>query len=196
MPDAGRIIAGTARGIRLDAPGEGTRPLGDRVKETLFGILEGARLAPWPAPFLDLFAGSGAGGIEALSRGAPRATFVERDRRAVTVIAANLARARLTERATIVGRDAIGFLEGGAEEASTPFGTVLLDPPYGEATLMLALERLAEPAAPWLAEEVVVVAKHFWRDVPPQRVGGLVAVRSRRFGETALTFYVRSAERT
>ena len=77
MPDAGRVIAGTAKGVRLDAPGPGTRPLTDRVKETLFAILEpeleGAVVA-------DLFAGSGAGGIEALSRGAARAVFVERAR--------------------------------------------------------------------------------------------------------------------
>ena len=74
MADAGRVIAGTARGIRLEAPGPGTRPLADRVKQTLFAILEpdlpGARV-------LDLFAGSGAAGIEALSRGAASVTFVE-----------------------------------------------------------------------------------------------------------------------
>ena len=194
MPDAGRVIAGSARGIRLDAPGEGTRPLGDRVKEALFGVLEAARLAPWPAPFLDLFAGSGAGGIEALSRGAPRATFVERDRRAVTVIGANLARARLAERATVVTGDAIAFLDAGAGAAGAPFGAVLVDPPYGDGTLLSALERLAEPSGPWLAEDGVVVAKYFWRDPPPQTVGGLEATRARRFGETALTFYVRSTE--
>ena len=73
MPDAGRVIAGTARGRRLTAPGEGTRPLGDRVKQTLFAIL-GPDLPG--ATFLDLCAGSGAAGIEALSRGAARATFV------------------------------------------------------------------------------------------------------------------------
>ena len=72
------MIAGTARSIRLDAPGPGTRPLGDRVKQTLFAILEPDLRG---AAFLDLFAGSGAAGIEALSRGAARATFVERDRR-------------------------------------------------------------------------------------------------------------------
>jgi len=190
MPDAGRVIAGSARSIRLDAPGEGTRPLGDRVKETLFAILEGGALGPWPVPFLDLFAGSGAGGIEALSRGAPRATFVERDRRAATVIAGNLARARLAERATIVTRDVVDFLDAGAAVGAASFGAVLVDPPYGDATLGLALERLAEPAAPWLAEVAVVVAKHFWRDEPPSRVGGLVVARTRRFGETTLTFYV------
>ena len=190
MPDAGRVISGSARGIRLDAPGEGTRPLGDRVKETLFGVLEAGRLAPWPAPFLDLFAGSGAGGIEALSRGAPRATFVEQDRRAVTVIASNLARARLAERATIVSAEAIAFLRASRDLGQLGFGAVLLDPPYGDATLLLALERLAEPGASWLAESAVVVAKHFWRAAPPERVGRLVRTRDRRFGETALTFYL------
>jgi 16S rRNA (guanine966-N2)-methyltransferase len=196
MPDAGRVVAGSARGIRLDAPGAGTRPLGDRVKEALFGVFEAGRLAPWPAPFLDLFAGSGAGGIEALSRGAPRATFVERDRRAVTVIAANLARARLADRATVVGLDVIAFLEAPDDVAGGPFGAVLVDPPYGEPTLLPALERLARPDASWLSSRALVVAKHSWRDTPPERVGDLAAARSRRFGETALTFYVRSSEPT
>src|SRR6478672_13615880 len=97
--DGGRVIAGTARSIRLDAPGPGTRPFGDRVKQTLFAILEpelpGAR-------FLDLFAGSGAAGIEALSRGAAAATFVERDRTAIAVIHANLERTHLTDLATVI----------------------------------------------------------------------------------------------
>ncbi|MGH2408223.1 MAG: 16S rRNA (guanine(966)-N(2))-methyltransferase RsmD [Candidatus Limnocylindrales bacterium] len=196
MPDAGRVVAGSARSIRLDAPGEGTRPLGDRVKEALFATIEAGSLAPWPAPFLDLFAGSGAGGIEALSRGAPQATFVERDRRAVTVIAANLARARLAERATVVGNDALAFLDARDAYTGPLFGAALVDPPYGEATLVPALERLAESAAPWLATRAVVVAKHFWRDPMPTQVGDLSLARSRRFGETALTFYVRSGEPT
>ena len=109
MPDGGRVIAGTARSIRLDAPGPGTRPLGDRVKQTLFAVLEpvlpGAR-------FLDLFAGSGAGGIEALSRGAAHATFVERDAAAARVIVANLARTHLgsPDRVTVVREDVLGWL--------------------------------------------------------------------------------------
>ena len=92
MPDAGRVIAGRARGRRLAAPGEGTRPLADRVKETLFAILEPELPG---ATFLDLFAGSGAAGIEALSRGAAHATFVERDRAAIGVIKSNLERTGL-----------------------------------------------------------------------------------------------------
>ena len=115
MPDAGRVIAGTARGIRLDAPGPGTRPLGDRVKQTLFAILEpdlpGAR-------FLDLFAGSGAGGIEALSRGAGRATFVERDAGAAAGHRGQPRRTHLAaERATVVRADALAWLR---EPAGAP----------------------------------------------------------------------------
>ena len=89
MADAGRVIAGSAKGVRLTAPGPGTRPLADRVKQTLFGILEPELEG---AAVLDLFAGSGAGGIEALSRGAASAVFVERDAGAVRVIAENLRR--------------------------------------------------------------------------------------------------------
>ena len=85
MADAGRVVAGSARGIRLAEPGTGTRSLADRVKETLFAVLE----PDLPdARFLDLYAGSGAAGIEALSRGAKSATFVERDARAAATIRA------------------------------------------------------------------------------------------------------------
>src|SRR6476661_10741004 len=87
MPEAGRVIAGSAAGRRLRAPGPGTRPLSDRVKQTLFAILEPDLPG---AAFLDLFAGSGAAGIEALSRGAATATFVEKDQGAAAVIDANL----------------------------------------------------------------------------------------------------------
>jgi 16S rRNA (guanine966-N2)-methyltransferase len=117
---------------------------------------------------------------------------VERDRRAVTVIGANLARAGLAERATVVTADAIAFLAAGASPGGGPFGAVLVDPPYGDGTLVAALERLAEPSGPWLAEDGVVVAKYFWRDAPPDAIGRLVATRARRFGETALTYYVRA----
>jgi 16S rRNA (guanine966-N2)-methyltransferase len=172
--------------------------MADRVKQTCFGILEAASLGPWPVAFLDVFAGTGAAGIEALSRGAPWATFLERDRRAIEAIRANLAASGFEARATVVVGDALSVLGGGASAATRPggsapgagFGAVLIDPPYGDATLMPALERLAEPLAAWLAEEAVVVAKHFWREVPADRVGQLARVRERRFGETTLSFYV------
>jgi 16S rRNA (guanine966-N2)-methyltransferase len=191
MPEAGRIIAGSARGIRLLAPGEGTRPFGDRVKETLFAILE----PDLPdAAVLDLFAGSGAGGLEALSRGAARAVFVERDRRAAETIATNLERTHLAERGTIRRIDVAGYLREFAPEDG-PFGVVLLDPPYADLDAMLmALNLLNENRSNLLAAEAWVVAKHFWRTPPPEAVGLLASVRTRRFGETGLTFYRRSDE--
>ena len=183
---AGRVIAGTARGTRLAAPGEGTRPLADRVKQTLFAILEPQIRG---ANVLDLFAGSGAAGIEALSRGAGAATFVERDQGAVATIKANLARTHLAGPTAIVLRaDAVDWLAGAQARAAGPFDVVVLDPPYGRPELLeAALEGLGRAGV--LAATAVAVAKHFWRDAPPARVGLLASVRERRFGETALTFY-------
>lgn len=193
MADAGRVVAGSARGIRLRPGGPATRPMGDRVKQTCFGILEAATLGPWPTPFLDVFAGSGAGGIEALSRGAPRAAFLERDRRALDAIRANVDACGFGPRAVLLPGDALATLSAPPSVTAIAdglFGAALLDPPYGDATLTAALDRLAEPENGYLAEEAVVVAKHFWRDVPAVRVGRLVRVRERRFGETTLSFYV------
>ena len=188
--DGGRVIAGTARGIRLAAPGPGTRPFGDRVKQTLFAILEpdlpGANV-------LDLFAGSGAAGIEALSRGAARTTFVERDRGAAAVIAANLGRTHLAgDRVRIVRADAIAWLRGPEAASAAPFGVVVLDPPYAETGLVA--EALAA-VGPLVTHGGRVVAKHFWRDPPPAEVGLLASERERRFGETTLTFYRRQEDR-
>ena len=185
MPDAGRVIAGTARSIRLDAPGPGTRPLADRVKQTLFGILEpdlpGAR-------FLDLFAGSGAAGIEALSRGAAHATFVERDQRAIGTIRTNLTRTGLggDERATVVRAEVLNWLRSADRAAEAPYDIVLIDPPYDEIESMTTA---LEAASAVVGRGARVVAKHFWRTAPPPMVGLLASERERRFGDTALTFY-------
>ena len=179
------MIAGTARSIRLEAPGPATRPLGDRVKQTLFAILEpdlrGAR-------FLDLFAGSGAGGIEALSRGAAHATFVERDPGAIRTIRSNLERTGLAggNRVLVVRGDAIGWLHDPARPQERPYDLALVDPPYEDASAMAsALEALG----PLMTSGSRVVAKHFWRTPPPARTGLLASDRERRFGDTALTFY-------
>lgn len=188
MPSAGRVIAGRARGLRLAAPGDQTRPLADRVKETLFAILEPELL---DARFLDCCAGSGAAGIEALSRGAALAVFVERDQRAVAAIERNLAHTRLAAGARVVRGEALAYLRGrGGEDG--PFDVVFVDPPYAATELTRSiLALLADPGAMLLADRAVVVVKHFWRDTPPDRIGLLASFRERRFGETALTFYRR-----
>jgi 16S rRNA (guanine966-N2)-methyltransferase len=192
VSDAGRVIAGSARGVRLRAPGAGTRPLADRVKQTLFAILEpdlpGARV-------LDLFAGSGAAGIEALSRGAASAIFVEKDPGAASVIEANLRATSLAgPAAQVVRADVVAWLTR-SSRAGGPFDLVVIDPPYAETELLArTLEALGAVDAP-LTHGARVVAKHFWRDRPPDRIGLLASERDRRFGETALTFYRREEDR-
>jgi 16S rRNA (guanine966-N2)-methyltransferase len=155
------------------------------VKETLFAILEPALEN---ARFLDLFAGSGAAGIEALSRGAASATFVERDRSAVRAIRSNLSRTDLGGRARVVEADALVWLGTPAGSVRGPFDIVFVDPPYARPELLVeALARLE----PHLASGARVVAKRLWRTEAPTTVGLLASERERRFGETALTFYRR-----
>lgn len=184
---AGRVIAGVARGRRLAAPGAGTRPLGDRVKQSLFAIIEQEVRG---RPFLDLFAGSGAAGIEALSRGAASAVFVENAVGAVQMIDRNLRTASLLgPRATIVRRDALGWLD--AADAAGGFGAVFVDPPYDRPELLDgALGRIAAAGPGGVAAgDGVVVVKHDRRSPPEPRIGLLRSDREVRFGDTVLTFY-------
>jgi 16S rRNA (guanine(966)-N(2))-methyltransferase RsmD len=179
-----RVIAGTARGVPLRAPRDpGTRPVTDRVKETLFAIL-GERVPG--ARVLDLYAGSGALGIEALSRGAAHTAFVERGRAALAALRHNLERTRLAAEASVHGGDVMRYLAEAAPEA--PFDLAFLDPPYAERAILAPLERLV----PLLSPDAGVVVKHFWRTEVPLP-DGLARWRERRFGETALTFLVRVA---
>ena len=193
MPEAGRVVAGSARGVRLEGAPSGTRALTDRVKESLFASLDAE--GSLDGPFLDLYAGTGAGGIEALSRGAPLATFVEQDARAVALIDTNLRRAWLrtttSEGGLVVRADVIGYLRD-AKPGGGPFSAVLIDPPYDSQLVKPTLELLAERASILLTTGATVVVKHFWRDEPPERVGILVRGRQKRFGETTLSYYTRA----
>ena len=185
MADAGRVIAGSARGVRLAAPGAGTRPLADRVKQAVFGSLEPA--LP-DAAVLDLCAGSGAAAIEALSRGAGRAVLVERDAGTCRVIAENLRRAGVTDRARVVRGEALAYLRGSAS-ADGPFDIAILDPPYAEVELREAcLAELGAPNGP-LGPGALVVATGFGKRPPPAAAGLLRSTRERRFGETLVVFY-------
>ena len=135
-----RVIAGSAKGVRLAPVPRGTRPLSDRAREGVFsslGPVEGARV-------LDLFAGTGAMGIEALSRGAVTAVFVDTAQAAVATITENLRRTGFTDRATVRRRDARAAVSG---EGGPVFDLVLMDPPYAvePAVLDEVLRRLAQP---------------------------------------------------
>ncbi len=177
-----RVIAGSLRGVTLEAPrGRTTRPITDRIKEALFGIL-GERVMD--AAVLDLYAGSGAVGIEALSRGAATCTFVERSREARAVLQRNLERTRLSRSAEVVAGDVLQFLAGAAGGAAPPrYGLVMLDPPFAERAILAPLQAVE----PLLERDATVVVRTFWRTEVPAPAG-LSVVRQRRFGETVLSF--------
>jgi 16S rRNA (guanine966-N2)-methyltransferase len=179
-----RIIAGALKGQRLVTPrGHRTRPTADQVRialmDTLMPSLSGAR-------FLDLFAGAGGVGLEALSRGAARAVFVERDPDAAAALRRNLAALRLGPEARVLATDVGRALHRLAADGER-FDLVFLDPPYGAGLVEDTLVRLGEGAHVTL--DAIVVAQHFTKHAPPDRVGTLAAFRTRRFGETTLTFF-------
>jgi len=175
-----RIIGGEAKGRRLKAPqGAGTRPTADRVRETLFNIL-GQRLHG--ERVLDLYAGSGALALEALSRGASAAVLVERDRVAAQICAENAAALGYAARAQIVRAE----VAQAVRRVPGPFDLVFVDPPYAEGPAA-ALQLLADLQL--VAPGGTVVAEHDKRDEPAERYGALVRKDVRRFGDTAVSFF-------
>ncbi len=175
-----RIIAGSLKGRRLRTPSwEGLRPTSDRLRETLFDIL--ADRIPGAA-VLDGYAGTGAVGIEAISRGASAVVFVERDRRAAALVAENLRHCGILKGYDIIPAD-IGRVN--RPDGSQPFDVILLDPPYAETDLVGCVAR----AATWLAAGGVLVLEHARRRTSPPGAGGLILTRVVRSGDSALSFY-------
>jgi len=176
-----RVIAGALKGRRLKTPTwDGLRPTSDKLRETLFNILA-PRLAG--ARVLDGYAGTGAIGIEALSRGAAHATFIERDRRAQALIAANLAHCGVAQDAYVIIRASVGRALDDLHAAS--FDIMILDPPYDEhvdAVLAAASERLAPGG--------VLVVEHARRRPSPDCVGALSRSREVTSGDSALALYI------
>jgi 16S rRNA (guanine966-N2)-methyltransferase len=183
-----RIIAGAYKGRRLATPrGATTRPTADQVRiallDTLMPWLPGARV-------LDLFAGAGGVGLEALSRGAAHATLVERDARAVGALRANVATLGVETTARVV-RDDVARALAALARAGERFDVVFLDPPYDTDDIATTLTALGR--ADVLADDPVVVAQHLTKRGPAASAGALAAFRTRRFGETTLTFFRRRA---
>jgi len=180
-----RIIAGIYRSRVLAAPaGLATRPTSDRLRETLFNVLapriEGALL-------LDLYAGSGAVGLEALSRGAASVVFVERAQPALRVLRENLAALGIVSGFRIYSGSAASYLRAYSGEG---FDVVFLDPPYAAAKeYQSALELLGAAAAPVLAEGGVVIAEHRRKERLEDQYGALGRTRLLEQGDAALSFY-------
>jgi 16S rRNA (guanine(966)-N(2))-methyltransferase RsmD len=173
-----RIIAGSLKGRRLKTPDwEGLRPTSDKLRETLFNILA-PRIAG--ARVLDAFAGTGALGIEAMSRGAAAVTFIERDRRAQALIQANLAQCGIHTGYNLVG----GAVERVVTTVDAPFDIVLLDPPYTMPghTALMKIDALVAPGG-------VAVLEHARRAEAPEQAGRLKRVRQVTSGDSMLSFY-------
>jgi len=178
-----RIIAGAARGLRLDVPTSGTRPTSDRVRESLFGALESAD-AIEGARVLDLYAGSGALGLEALSRGASTLDLVERARPAAAVIRRNLrtvSKSMFDVTPRVHESPVLAFLT----RAAGPWDLVFTDPPYDLSDDAMAADLAA--LAPALSEEAVVVVERARRSTPPDfTAAGLEMFREKVYGDTAV----------
>lgn len=187
-----RVIAGSAKGRELKFPklpeGKRLRPLTGQAKEALFNILagriEGAR-------FLDLFAGTGSVGIEALSRGAALAFFVEMERRTVETLRQNLEITGFQDRAEVFCMDVIKAL-GVLDRQKACFDIVFIGAPYGSPLLEEALKKLSQTGV--VGVDGVVIAEHSSRDKIADSYSGLVRSRDARYGDTVMSFYSLGAK--
>jgi 16S rRNA (guanine966-N2)-methyltransferase len=183
-----RIVGGTWRGRRLEAPeGLAVRPTGDRTREALFNILESGKLAKdgglsllRDARVLDAFAGTGALGLEALSRGAARASFVESLAPAIEALKANIAALDADDRARVFTQDVLTLPRAGEAH-----DLVLMDPPYNQGFAAPALSRLAE--AGWIAPGAIIVVEQM-KDEDLEPPEGFELLEERRYGKAKLAF--------
>jgi 16S rRNA (guanine(966)-N(2))-methyltransferase RsmD len=178
-----RVIAGRLRGRRVHAPRSDTvRPTYDRVRESIFAVLEPDIEE---ASVLDLFAGSGILGIESLSRGARRVTFVERNRQVLAVVERNVRELGLADQSRLICGDALRLL--GGTLPGTPFDIVFVDPPYAERIAPKVLGLLGRWAG--LAAGGSVVVEHGRSESLAEHYGGLIRRRTKRYGDTDVDIY-------
>lgn len=178
-----RVIAGEAKGRKLKmVPGSGTRPISDRVKENLFNLIQ------WEvaeSSFLDLFAGTGSVGIEALSRGAAQVVFLETARAAVSVIQANLVHCRLDARAKVLRTNAFVFLANDPKES---FDLIYVAPPqYQEMWSKAVLALDGRPR--WLEGDGLIIIQIHPKEYRELELANLELVDQRTYGSTTLCFY-------
>ncbi len=180
-----RVTGGIGRGQRLKVPrGSRVRPTSDKVKQALFNILGDKVLN---SVFLDLFAGAGGIGIEALSRGADSAVFVDASPESLKMVKQNIEQTGFGEKARAVLSKAEVFLK----KTSGPYDIVFLDPPYADDMLPL-LTLLAESGV--LKADSIVIAEHFKKQLSPDRAGVLSLYREAKYGDTVLAFYTHRSQ--
>ncbi|HHW07977.1 MAG TPA: 16S rRNA (guanine(966)-N(2))-methyltransferase RsmD [Clostridia bacterium] len=182
-----RIIAGKRKGLLLQAPkGYDTRPTIDRVKEAMFNVIQGYEQ---DAHVLDLFAGTGALGLEALSRGARLAVFVEKHPPAWRVLSANIAKAGFQDQAVVIKGDALVFLR---QYEGMPFDLIFIDPPYGSDLVVQVLTSICRRGL--LAPGGLVVLETGVKYGPVPAVPGLQLLKEKIYGDTMLLFFEPAKE--
>ena len=179
-----RIIAGSAGGIPIKAPAAGTRPTSDRVREALFSSLDAELGSISGLRFLDLYAGSGAVGLEARSRGAGVVTLVEQDRRTTALIQGNARSLGFTQVEVVAG--SVGRVL--ATPPRAPYDVVFLDPPYAVTPEQVTADLTHLVGEGWLADGALVVVERSSRSGEVVWPEGLEAARSRKYGETTLWY--------
>lgn len=174
-----RIIAGAARGVSLNAPDHHTRPTSDRVREAIFSVLAHVTVN---AQVLDLFAGSGALGLEALSRGARQATFLENNSHAVSIIKNNIRRTQLTN-AKVIPRDAIKF----TRETTSKFDLIFADPPYARGSHDWTADLTSIPMLPLAPSGILTLEVEGERSTP--EFPRLTFLKRKNYGKTSVIYY-------
>lgn len=183
-----RVIAGSAKGRRLKmVPGDSTRPVMDRVKEALFSIL-GRTIVD--ASILDLFAGTGSVGIEALSRGAAHVTFIDLDRRAVDTVRDNLALTRFTDRAVVRRADALAVIRSGPDRR---YDLIYVAPPQYKNLWVDAVQALDDKPE-WLPDDTRVIVQIDPSERQDLTLKRLTLTDERKYGKTLLLFYVAGSD--
>ncbi len=185
-----RVITGSAKGKKLKAvPGDSTRPITDRAKESLFNILGGWIIE---ARVLDLFGGTGAVGIEALSRGASHVTFIDNNQRAVRTITENLRRTGLAANADVRRGDAFKFLQS---PAPPPFDLIYIAPPQYQQMWAQAIQLIDPRLDRWLLPDGAIIAQIHPTEYEDLTLQQLQLYDQRKYGSTLLCFYERAEER-
>jgi 16S rRNA (guanine966-N2)-methyltransferase len=180
-----QVIAGIAKGRKLKSlPGLTTRPILARIKKSLFDII---RLPVIEAHFLDLYAGTGAVGIEALSRGAKLAVFIEKDLNAIKIIRDNLQLTRFSDQGQILQGNVFDLLQ----KIGQAYNIIFVGPPYELGVTKDTIANIDKNQV--LAKDGLVVAQHHFKEPMDIKVGGLFMYRQERYGDTRLSFYKKAA---
>lgn len=181
-----RIIAGSAGGITLDTlRGQKTRPTSDRAKEALFNILQGRFSG---GNILDLFAGSGSLGLEAVSRGAGHCLFIDHNPKSIEILIKNIDKCRVSDKTEVICMDVMKAISAG-KPGKRKYKCIFMDPPYGKNLLISTIEKISETDI--MEKDSILVVEHGKGETPPKDMNGFSLLDRRNYGAVNFSFYNR-----